>query len=447
MSTLQIRLKNFQGINFLFVFLFVYFMTIPAELLHIKISLFKLRVNHILALWLFVTLCLSQNLRIADRKLFIGFLLLLSSFILSAVQGIYPYRSFGYVFVALFTYVIYFLLPLNLMLLFDAQKILRLYFVSFLFVGIHAALQLFLSAVGIIDPFVTQYVNPSMGMGLARGQAMTYEPSFYALYAIPFVVYANAKYLLIARWSFSSFLKLIGINILLLLSTSTGAFFSYFVFCIIGFSCSYLPLVQKIATRLRCNLLVFMGGFGLIFCTIGLFFQDLFINTFYKFFIMGFSSHWSFLERWKGIVDAWNTFCQFPLFGLGLGGVGYYQCMHAHQEELAKIHIPTLNLIELFDPTNMFTEVLASLGLYGLLAFSYFGWVIYRIAHRLLKNPLISLEEKKTTIAFLLSVIVMLICLQFNQGIFRSYIWTHVGIFVGYCLKTTANAESKDLLV
>ncbi len=445
MSTLPIRLKSFRAINFFFVFLFIYFMTIPAELLHIKISLFKLRVNHVLALWLFVTLCLSQNLRIADRKLFIGFLLLLSSFILSAIQGIYPYRSFGYVFIALFTYVIYFLLPLNLMLLFDTQKILRLYFVSFLFVGMHAALQLFLSTVGIIDPFVKQYVNPSMGAGLARGQAMAYEPSFYALYAIPFVVYANTKYLLTARWSFSSFLKLMGINLLLLLSTSTGAFFSYFVFCIIGFSCSYLPLLQKIVTGLRRNLLVFMSGFGLIFCTIGLFFQDLFIHTFYKFFKMGFFSHWSFLERWKGIVDAWNAFYQFPLFGLGLGGVGYYQCVHAHG--LDKLQVPTLELIELFDPTNMFTEMLASLGLYGLLAFSYFGWVIYRIAYKLLKSPLISLEEKKTTVALLLSVIVMFICLQFNQGIFRSYIWTHVGIFVGYCLKTIANAESKDQLI
>ncbi|MEK7339609.1 MAG: hypothetical protein AABZ92_02710, partial [Verrucomicrobiota bacterium] len=96
---------------------------------------------------------------------------------------------------------------------------------------------------------------------------------------------------------------------------------------------------------------------------------------------------------------------------------------------------------------NMFTEMLASLGFYGLLAFSYFGWVIYRIAYKLLKNPLISLEEKKTTVALLFSVVVMFICLQFNQGIFRSYIWTHLGIFVGYCLKTTANAKSKDLLV
>lgn len=444
MSTLPIRLKTLQGFNFFFVFLFIYFMTIPAELLHIKISLFKLRVNHALALWLFVTLCLSQNLRIADRKLFMGFLALLSSFILSAILGIYPYRSFGYVLVALFTYVIYFLLPLNLMLLFDTQKILRLYFVSFLFVGIHAALQVFLSAAGIIDPFITQYV--SMGTGLARGQAMTYEPSFYALYAIPFVAYANAKYLLADRWSFGAFLKIVSINLLLLISTSTGAFFSYFVFCLIGFSCSYLPLVQKIVIGLRRNLLVFMGGFGLIFCTIGLFFQELFINTFYKFFKMGFS-HWSFLERWKGIVDAWNAFCQFPVFGLGLGGVGYYQCMHANQEELVKLHAPTLDLLELFDPTNMFTEMLASLGLYGLLAFSYFGWTIYQIAHKLLKNPLISLEEKKTAVALLLSVVVMFICLQFNQGIFRSYIWTHVGIFVGYCLKIIANAESKDLLV
>lgn len=69
--------------------------------------------------------------------------------------------------------------------------------------------------------------------------------------------------------------------------------------------------------------------------------------------------------------------------------------MHANQEELVKLHAPTLDLIELFDPTNMFTEVLASLGLCGLLAFSYFGWTIYQIASKLLRNPLISLEEKR----------------------------------------------------
>lgn len=126
-----------------------------------------------------------------------------------------------------------------------------------------------------------------MGTGLVRGQAMTYEPAFYALYAIPFVVYANTKYLL-SRWDFGAFLKIISINVLLLISTSKGTFFSYFVFCLIGLCYSYLPSVQRIIIGLRRNLLVLMSGFGLIFCAIGLFFQDLFINTFYKFFKMGF---------------------------------------------------------------------------------------------------------------------------------------------------------------
>lgn len=443
MRILQINIKNLQQFNMFFVFLFVYFLTVPAELLHIKISLFKLRINHILALWLFSTLLFSQRLRIADRKLFIGFLVLLSSLLLSAIQGVYPYRSFGYALVALVTYVIYFLLPLNLMLLFDSEKILKVYFTSFLAVGMHAALQLLLSGIGIIDPFVTQYVHS----GLARGQAMTYEPSFYALYAIPFVVYANVKHLLECRWNFSSVFTIIGINILLLMSTSTGAFFSYFVFCCISFFISYLPSLGIIAQGLRRNLSVFIGVFTVAFCAIGLVFKNIFINTFYKFFVIGFFSHWSFLDRWKGIVEAWNLFCQFPVFGLGLGGVGYYRCMHAYKEEQSQLYVPSLDLLEPFDPTNMFTETLASLGLYGLLAFSYFGWTIYKIVSKLLRNPSVSLKEKQTTVAFLISIIVMLVCLQFNQGIFRSYIWTHIGIFVGYCLKTTVNVGSKDLLV
>jgi hypothetical protein len=198
---------------------------------------------------------------------------------------------------------------------------------------------------------------------------------------------------------------------------------------------------------LRRSLLVFMGVFAAIFCTIGVIFREVFINTFYKFFTVGFFAHVSFLERWKGIVDAWELFCQFPVFGLGLGGVGYYRYMHAYYEGQNQVYFPTLDLLEPFDPTNMFTEILASLGLYGVIVFSYFGWIIYQIVKKLLKSPIICVANKQTALALLLSVIVMFTCLQFNQGLFRSYIWTHTGVFLGYCLRTIADAESKDLLV
>ena len=38
----------------------------------------------------------------------------------------------------------------------------------------------------------------------------------------------------------------------------------------------------------------------------------------------------------------------------------------------------------------------------------------------------------------LISVIVSLVCLQINQALFRSYIWVHLGISLGYVLKFKA---------
>lgn len=154
---------------------------------------------------------------------------------------------------------------------------------------------------------------------------------------------------------------------------------------------------------------------------------------FINFFIGDFFPIGLFFDRFKGIVSAWEVFCQHPLFGAGLGGVGPYLWGQWFNQE-TPIGSLCLAEIELFDPTNVLTEVLASLGVFGFLAIVSTWTVFFRWFMLCLKDKTRTLEERKDIFALLISCIVMLICLQFNQGIFRCYVWVHTGICVGHLL-------------
>jgi nitric oxide reductase large subunit len=103
-----------------------------------------------------------------------------------------------------------------------------------------------------------------------------------------------------------------------------------------------------------------------------------------------------------------------------------------HEESVYDLKMETLQEFEAFDPTNCFTEVLASLGIAGLLAFVYLGYVFYRSFHEITKDPSIDLESKKIATALFLSLVVMIVALQMNQGLFRPYVWIHAAVVYGY---------------
>ncbi len=147
-----------------------------------------------------------------------------------------------------------------------------------------------------------------------------------------------------------------------------------------------------------------------------------------------------------GIVNAWEVFLQNPFFGVGIGGVGPLIYLNALSSvaDLGMYQL-SLEMIEPFDPTNVVTEALSSLGIYGLCIFFAIGLFFFKIFLSALNNPLLTPRERKTTFSLLLSLIVMIICLQFNQGLFRSYIWAHMGISLGYVLQTQSLKAVKAL--
>jgi hypothetical protein len=436
MSTVESKTEVFQqkrgwvlpslGRIFPLFLVFLYFLVSSGELLHIEVSIFKPKVSQIMAVLLLGYLSLSfRRITVPRSILFPSFWILLSMLV-SALLSAHPLRSYIYVGGYIFNFIFYFLIPLNLFQFFDSKTILKVYSLAFSCLGVYAVSQLVLSLFGIYDPLATQRVGP-----IARGQAWTYEPSYYALYVTAYVMFRNAMSIFEPKtdFSFRGALKLLGINGFLLASTSTGVIFSYPAFFLVSLGMFLLRPIRRLVPYARQRMFKFIA----ICCALGgllsWLFWEHFVLSFFKFFYFGFMAHGSFVARWDGIVSCFKLFLEYPVLGVGVGGVG------PHLFAKNSFYDPntiSLQEVESFDPTNVFTEVLASLGVVGLLGFAILSFVFYRSFKRVMVTAQVSQPDKIAAIALFISLIVMLFVLQFNQGLFRPYVWIHAGIVFGY---------------
>ncbi|HEY2810094.1 MAG TPA: hypothetical protein VGJ00_01725 [Rhabdochlamydiaceae bacterium] len=437
--TIQQRAKNLW-----IVLVFLYFLTSCGDLLEVNAGPISVKFPRLLAVSLFILLLFSNRFRVYEKKLFFAFLWILSACVVSAFFSCNAWRTLAGCGASILAYVGFFLVPINLIFLFGRARILQLYWLSFVCVGLHALMQFFLSFFGIRDPFVAQILGGEIL--IFRGQSWTYEPTFYALFATPFVVFLNTRFLLssseetpkIPLW------KVLGSNALLLCSTSTGGFFSYFVFFALCFaftlSCAYRRLFPLLRKRLVC----FVLGFATAFALLGILCWEVFLRSFYKFFHMGFFAHWSFLERWDKVVEGWKIFCRYPFFGVGLRGVEQYLYLQAHfNDPSVQLYgrLETRDTFLVYSSSTVLMEILASLGVFGLCAFIALGILVWNMFSALLKSALIPAEEKKTLFSLFMSVLVMGVCMQFNQELFRNYVWIHMGISLGYLLNVRSEFQ------
>ena len=423
------------AIIFPFLFVFLYFFFSSGELLHIQIWIFKPKITHVVAVLLFGYFWILTRKIILPRPLFYPFLWILLSLICSSLFSAQSLRTYGYIGVYLFNFIFYFLLPLNLFRYFQPSKLLKFYMLSFLCLGLYAILQSFLSLFEIYDSLATQRVG-----SLIRGQAWTYEPSYYALYITAYVMFKNAWAIFRPRTSFSmkETWKLLGINCLLLASTSTGLVFSYPAFCAVCLWMTFLRPVRSLASYAKRRIVNFIAFCCVFTGILTYFFWDLFVQSFFKFFYFGFMTHFSFSTRWQGLISSFNVFLQNPLFGVGVGGVSPYLFKETSFYETTPEMLAEL---ESCDPTTIFTEILASLGMVGFLGFIFLAMVFYRIFKSVIVSSQISQPDKLVSIALFISLIVLLIVLQFNQGLFRPCIWIHAGVVYGYLHQLHSNAS------
>jgi O-antigen ligase len=129
-----------------------------------------------------------------------------------------------------------------------------------------------------------------------------------------------------------------------------------------------------------------------------------------------------------------KVFLKHPFIGAGLGGVS---SQGFQEQSIYDLKMETLAEFEAYDPTNCFTEVLASLGIVGLIALIYLGAVFCKAFQRVVTDPSTPLDSKKRAIALFISLVVMIIALQMNQGLFRPYVWIHAAVVYGYLRTAT----------
>ncbi len=424
--------KPLSYVNLFYILVFAYFFTLSADLLNIKVLLYKVKLNHVISLALLGVLGLSEKAFFFPKKLVLSFSLIFISLSVSSLLGAHTSRCLGYLGVYLFDFIAYFLVPFNLIYQFKEEKILKLYFASFFAVGSYALFQLCISSFGITDPFATQKIG-----NLTRPNGFSYEPSFYALYMCGYVMFYNAYCILEKTTKKTLFLLLI--NAFLLLSTSTGGFFGYFIFfSVFLLICLKKPL-KGLFPKAKKRLLNIFLSFGAFFVLFTSLFPYLTKQYFLKFFFMGFKHH-SFYERWVSIVNSLKVFAENKWFGVGLGGVGptIYGEKNGGMTFYSSL---SLEELEIYDPKNVLTEILASLGLFGFLSFAILGWTFIRLFNLFLKTSSISKEDKKRGCGLFISLVTCIIVLQFNSGLFRSYIWVHAAITFAYLYKTMKYEE------
>ncbi len=287
-----------------------------------------------------------------------------------------------------------------------------------------------MSFFGFIDPFVSQFIDS--GIIISRPNALSYEPSFYVLNMAPFVSLVSFSFIVSFKQTnmISSFFRKKGLlffisNFFLLISMTTSSllFYLFFFFCICFFSffCNFFNL-----RRIILKIISF-------FCLLALILKLLPYKIkffFLKFFLQPIDSLESFSDRFSGIKICLKIWLDNPFLGIGLGNIPSYcykEFILGNKDMLYRYAsmIKEKNFLKVFEPSNVLTELLASLGLFGLFSFFLFFLTIFEsflVAYK--KNPVFSIN-------LLCSIIVMISLLQINQGLLRTYIWVHLGIAFG----------------
>lgn len=427
MTTFRLRRPSFSALTIssfffkhpLFILSFIFFLTSSADLLQIGLLIFKVKLTNAIAFCLLVGLFFSRALKI-QKEFFFLTLLILGTMILSMLNSPNLISSFGFLFFFIFNYLFYFVISYNQFNLFPAEKIFKVYSVSFYCVGFYAFLQVLFSHLGIILPGVGQYIG-----NLARGSAFCYEPSFYALYMTPFTIYSTSKFILQDQAT-RKIRDILWPNIFLLASTSTGCLFTYLFFLFLLAIFNFLRIVKLPINKIILKFFIFsISAFSLLWVT-----NKQLINAgLLKFFYGGGTSHFSVSDRWRGLVEYWDIFLENPLFGVSFGGGPFYLSKKKTGYMTDLLDPETLSL---YSPMNITTEILASVGFLGGLLFVCFLYLLAVNFRSALRIQCLTNEERITLISFALSICVLFFTLQFSQSIMRCYMWIHIGLFCGY---------------
>ncbi len=240
-------------------------------------------------------------------------------------------------------------------------------------------------------------------MGIPRFQIWFYEPSYLVTYLSVWFTVAFYMWLVEKRRGYllDIFLALI----MFVISTSTTGFIA------VALAVAVVYFIW-LARGVNLKKIFFFVGILMLLALFRVVFSDI-----YEVFIARlFNSSLNTASggRVEGWEESFHVFAQNPFFGVGAGNYGVY-----------------LGEGTEYVPTNVTLDLLATLGIFGTVAF--YGLTVSLI-YRAFKVPKES-ENRDLIVALALGLIIFTVVLQVNQGYLRLYHWLFFGVLWGAVLQ------------
>lgn len=428
-------ISTFSKLSFIKLIVFLFLIFLHADQFGITLFTFNIRLNYIFAFILFALLLNKSLYKINIRmnRLYSIYLLFFYT-LLSSTWSPDPSRTLLMSALVFITLTLFFLTPYLLADYLNNTKLIKYFINSGFFVGTYAFFQVFLSIFNIHDPFAQQILSS----GIVRGNALSHEPSFYLLYMVPILALLISFYILSLEKFYNYSLKHV-VLFLFFCSLSISAsliilpiIIVLFLF-IFKFICGCHSNLIFPAFVLKKLLRFFFTGIFLIL-VISIFYSDFLENHIFRiFYAANIFEHYSSLERLVHVYNSYYAFLESPVFGHGLGGVGqfiYNQYFLGFDYLIAPSRPLTFeDGPKFFEPMNVSTELFASYGILGSLIYFYIYFIIVKDSILLMRSKYISLFNVRLLYALLISLIILIIWQNINQGLYRTYTWFFLGLF------------------
>lgn len=425
-------MSSMQKNKFIYILIFLIFLTSSFDIfLTVDVFGFTFRISQIFCIALMIIyLCTiikrgKMILPLGYKNLLIWVAMLVAVTFNTALPSI----NIGYHLWLIFDILIIFCLT---QLIEDKEannKILKLYILSFFIMAIVGIIEFIIGVMGIKIPFITQWWIDGK---FPRINGFSFEPSYYATYLLLGWVFCRVLVERNIKICKNLFRILITITIAIILSSSRMGIAMIAIFEVI----MWLKNLFRGTNKKYVQIMFIIGVITVII--IGFLFQQGKLDRIlFGTGLNGTASH-SVTIRENDLLSVWEVFKQSPIVGRGLGGI-YVQIAENRGFDIYNVSVQSVAT-----GISVFLEVLAAS---GIIAFIFF--ILYML--NLIVKPLklnkrnIEQEHKDIMNALVLSFIMEIIILQFNQNILRIYFWIHIAVLCMYFryITTTNNEQTK----
>lgn len=309
------------------------------------------------------------------------------------------------------------------------RTVVQWYVYSFVFSAVFGLSQILLPLVGIRPLLVQEWWFAD---SLARINGFTYEPSYYATYMLTgwvLVDYLRYKkydlrHLNLAYWLITVALILCSsrsgwILMLLWLSVRTFWYLKENRISVLKSSALIAGVAIVLVGITRINIGFGAADASFLVKGLGLMDDD--------------PSH-SSQGRWDIAMQTLRIYLDHPLVGVSLGGVA---------PAIAQQNNSTVGDNDDAKANEGMCTTIEVLAASGTIGFCFYVLYISRVIKGGLRIP----TEKPVTRAFAWALIFLLLILQVDQNILRSYVWFHIGLLSAICAASTPNCSNSGVQV